>query len=381
MSMEITAQNYRGLRKCVWTPREVSLLIGANGSGKTTLLRIIEFLRAVYLRGISGALDINWGPGYLRHLDAPDDKPTLLSFQTDRLRWELQLTGSGTDFDERIGEKLYLDGTLILHREPYAKRLTYRGGEQDCDERVGLRMVYDQLRELELEPIVNALKQYRYYSGYNLFRLRQSGSTQSNDLYLHPSGENVFSVLRNWRDRRETRERFQFVMKWLKNAFPDCFSELEFDLVGQIVSGNILEPHREESIPISLTPNGLLVGLLHLTAIAGAEPNSVIAIDEMENALHPYAIRKILEAFRVRSEAENITVCIATHSSVLLDEFASQPDEIFVLERKEFQTPCPLDQLHDREWLAQFSLGRLFAQGEIAEQVLANGHAGKGVEE
>ena len=42
-----------------------------------------------------------------------------------------------------------------------------------------------------------------------------------------------------------------------------------------------------ETIPVTFAPHGWLAGLLHLMAVAGASPSTIIAIDEFENSLHP----------------------------------------------------------------------------------------------
>ncbi len=114
--------------------------------------------------------------------------------------------------------------------------------------------------------------------------------------------------------------------------------------------------------------NGWLTGLLHLTAVAGGQPGSLVAIDEMENTLHPFAIRKILESMRQWGEQQKLTVCLATHSPVLLDEFKDEPESIFVMELGQEENPVPLTKLQDEEWLAQFSLGSLYAHGEFGSQ-------------
>jgi predicted ATPase len=114
-----------------------------------------------------------------------------------------------------------------------------------------------------------------------------------------------------------------------------------------------------------LASDGMLVGLLHLTAVAGASEGSVIAIDEMENQLHPHAIRSILRAMRQRAEEYNLTILLTTHSPVLMNEFKDTPEQLFVTEPGHDKFPVPLDELHAPEWLAHFSLGDLYDRLEF----------------
>ena len=48
----------------------------------------------------------------------------------------------------------------------------------------------------------------------------------------------------------------------------------------------------------SLAPDGWFVALLHLTAVASTGEGDLIAIDEPENALHPRAIKLLIERMR-----------------------------------------------------------------------------------
>ena len=111
------------------------------------------------------------------------------------------------------------------------------------------------------------------------------------------------------------------------------------------------------------------MGLLHLTAVAGAAPGSFIAIDDFGNDLHPYAIRQLVQAFRELADENNLVVCLASHSPVLLDEFKEQPSSVFVMEHGLENRPVPLTDLFDEDWLSRFSLGRLYAHGEFGGQL------------
>ena len=122
----------------------------------------------------------------------------------------------------------------------------------------------------ELAPLVQALAGTRVYRNYNLWGLQTNGSRQGGDLYLHPSGQNAFSVLRNWRDRRDLRPQYDFVVARLKSAFPQVFEELEFQVAGLTVTVDLVDPTWHETFPAALAPDGWLTGMLHLLAVAGA---------------------------------------------------------------------------------------------------------------
>jgi hypothetical protein len=62
-----------------------------------------------------------------------------------------------------------------------------------------------------------------------------------------------------------------------------------------------------------------------------------------------------------------VTVLLATHSTVLLDELSAHPEQVYVMKVSATGEPPPtrLDKLCEPEWLAGFKLGDLYEQGEI----------------
>jgi predicted ATPase len=141
------------------------------------------------------------------------------------------------------------------------------------------------------------------------------------------------------------------------------FEALDFESAGQIVSARFYMPRNERPIPFHLAPTGLLAGLLHLTAVASVEDGATVAIDEFENSLHPHAIRVLIEHIRERAAKLNLTVLLASHSPVVLDQFRDCPSQAIVMDP--VNPPTPLDKIEDPEWLAQFSLGELYAHENI----------------
>jgi predicted ATPase len=98
------------------------------------------------------------------------------------------------------------------------------------------------------------------------------------------------------------------------------------------------------------------------------QPGSLIAIDEFENTLHPYAIQVLIDAFRDWAYENDLTICMATHSPVVLDEFKDEPEKVFVIEHGLETVPMALTELCNPDWLAHFTLGRLFAHGDFGGQ-------------
>ncbi|HEX5752554.1 MAG TPA: AAA family ATPase [Archangium sp.] len=235
-----------------------------------------------------------------------------------------------------------------------------------ADERSLLRLAADNPdTAARVQPLLSLLQGYRCYADYHLAHIRENGSPLSSEKALDVHGRNVFSVLRNWRDTRADRVRINFVMESLRTLFPDNFSDLDFETAGTTVAARVVAPRPDTTYPITFAANGLLVALLHLCAVASVPEGGMVALDEVENALHPFAIKRLIEAFRTWSAQTKSTVLLATHSPVVLDQFRDCPEQVYVMEPSQKTNPVPLNQFRDPEYLSHFSLGDLYAHLEF----------------
>jgi predicted ATPase len=346
MSVRLQVENYRVLRKIDWElPKGVCALVGPNGSGKTTLLDVPVLLRDLLHYTYEGAFTRHGMYEGLLNLHAPLGATITLGV-AGSLEWTIQVA-----FDQGIAR---------FHEK-------FPGYEGD-DWRFGNAptMFPDFMVDSVLLREYLPFRDYRLYSGYRLEDIRRKGSPSSAAVTLEPDGSNVFSVLRNWDGKRSTKARFAFVMESLREAFPDTFDGLDFDPSDSgTVSARILAPGGGAALPVLYAPSGWITALLHLCAVASTATGGFVAIDEPENGLHPYAIKRILGAMREWADDNDLTVLLATHSPMLLDQFKEDPEHLYVMEPGREILPVRLDQVRDRGWLAQFSLGDLYKAGDF----------------
>ena len=369
MSVIFEAENYRGLKKVRWAPSGVCALVGPNGSGKTTLLRLPELFRYAVQRGFNEAVGIVGGFWGLKHLDAGSGEPLVLSATLRSLRYQIRVATVSTVGIAGFEESVFEHETQILHRQYGERRYEFRGAMHE------LNGEFSALRDAALRTgeqgmvVMNAtLQECHAYSEYKLSQLFQYGSRIGAATQLDPSGENVFSVLQNWSGSFEDKMKYRFVVTAMKAAFPGVFDDLGFVPQGQSVGANFLPVGGTQGIPFSNGPRGLLVGLLHLVAVAGAGRWERIMIDEFENSLHPHAIRSLLQSIRDwldEDELDTRCVAISTHSPVVMDEFNDEKENLFVMQPGREVQPVAVTDLADREWLDQFALGRLYTGGDI----------------
>jgi len=244
----------------------------------------------------------------------------------------------------------------------------YRGTPRKFDDRrCCTRFVWDHEEPEWLRPMVDLLEDIRIYEVYRLDVIRQPAQEDDTGVYLHPTGRNLWTVLNTWKSSpRLYMDRFAWVVSAMRRAFPDVFGDLEFD--GLTPHGLIFPPHggsAADGLPAHLEADGVLTGLLHLTAIAGAVPGSIIAIDEMENQLHPFAIRSLVDSMREIADLNSLTILLTTHSPVLMNAFEDHEDQLYVLEPGQATLPVALSDLHDPAWFTSFSLGRRYERGDF----------------
>ncbi len=369
--VEFRIDNYRRFKRVRWSlPEGVSLLVGPNGSGKSTLLSCPQFMSDYLNRDLDKAIEFSGGGWGLRNLRCDPTEQVRFSLEIANLRWETHLKGTP---DERLPqEEAWVGAEQVLEQRPAADQLRYRGRDVPVGFGAALAKasgVFPEART-ELGPVLDALGEYRLYSTPDVRSLRDSGSPEGADRCLHPTGKNAFAVLRNWKSgTREDQARYAYVEAELREAFPKIFTSFVLRQVARTVVAEFYHPDHRELFPFSSAPSGLVIGLLHLMAIASAPRGGIVAIDEFENGLHPAAIRSLIEALRVRAAEEHLVVLLASHSFAVINEFQDEKENVFVLEldQGEGEWPIRLVDHIDPDWLAHFSLGDRYGR-DFAKQ-------------
>jgi predicted ATPase len=369
MGFTLKVRNFRGLRDIDWSPSGVCALVGPNGSGKTTLLDVPALLRDALDRGLARALEQHGGIANARNVHAGDGEPYHFLVEVDLISWLLAPAETANGFRPY---ELAIEADPFVIREAGADSATVLGRPVLVRDVLAFKVALDELSQAEqgnaLAGYAGALGQllqrYRIYPSYDLRSLRRSGSSDSSERRLAQDGNNVFSVLRNWRDKRDDRHRYQFVLDGLREMFGDFFEDLDFSKAAQVV-GAELRLRGDKLISASLAPDGWFVALLHLAAVASTDSGDLIAIDEPENALHPHAIKLLLERMREWAQRYSTTILLATHSPVIIDSFREQPERLYVMEPTQRTLPIALSELKEPAWLAHFSLGDLYAREEF----------------
>ncbi len=359
-------RNLRALRQAKWTPEPVSVLIGANGAGKTTLLKVLKLLQRAYEQDLSTAVNNVLGGGYhLRSWGSAEDEPIEAGLDFDNIRWRIQLYSQAGSVSTVTAENL-LEGERKVFSRDSLGVLVYGNEQIDSDKLTGLRTLMNRgSHDYAIRTIAKLLQNIAVYDDFDLPSLRENGSNAFDDQVLNSRGTNVLAVLRRWRVERDNQHRYDFVIEGLQAAFPYAFKSLDFVTAGNTLQANIYVPNRESPSPLAFEANGFLQLLILFCAVASAEEESVVAIDEPECGLHPYALRVFLRRVSRWAKMLDATILLATHSLVLLDELTEHPEQVFVIQPSDKPMPIRLDHYCNLEWLQDFKLGELYEDGEI----------------
>ena len=382
MGFTFQVENFGCLEKVRWQPDGVCALVGPNGAGKTTLLQALGFLSVFQREGLNAAALSVGSLGTLKRFGSPPSDWIRLIAELDGCAWEVRLAIANGIAEMPTAENVSLDGEHVLNQPHGGNKVSYRvpgtagpsAGQYVTFERgpanahrSALAMALEMHPlETRLAALASGIALYCRYDYEDMALLRRRGSNADAASELDPSGKNAFSVLRNWRaGDREHAERDRFVRETLKDAFPETFEDYDFGMPGPVVFARFYAPGSRDATFPTATAHGLLVGMLHLAAVASAPDGGIVAIDEFENGLHPHAIRALLAAIRERAAERRLTVILATHSPTLLNCFDGEPERVFVVERGPEPQPRPLTDVKKREWLSHFALGNLYSGERI----------------
>ena len=361
-------RNLRALRRVEWQPAAVSLLIGANGAGKTTTVLVLRLLKLAYERGLAEAVRLALGGAQnLGYWNRKEDEPIEVGVSLGTVRWRIALNLAEGAIDP-IAEEQLTDGEQIVFSRDSLGVLRHNGQVVSSDAGpTALRFLIDRgAVDASIRSVANFLQKVNVFQEPDLVSLRR-GSPAEDDKVLEPRGVNAITVLRRWSQAKLMKYRFDFVVGGLQEAFPEQFDTLDFDQAGNTLTARIYRPGSDKASWLMDGANGLLQMLILLCDVAHTNAGGVVAIDEPENGLHPFAVRVFLRRTRQWAAKHHVTVLLATHSTVLLDEFNATPGAVFVMATRDErdERPVPLDQLRDPNWLDGFNLGELYAQGEL----------------
>ncbi len=382
----ITIQNYRRLADVTLHIQPLNILFGPNGAGKSSFLDTIWFLRDCAIRGVEEAsADRSHGIGLLWDGAEPTDH-ILIEVATERLTYRISLGLSSGRIEPFVGEQLQ----ALNQNQPLIRRVMgsdkadfYHYGMKEPvtitlrePEKLSLaRYLAFEDRSVEAIELDRLLRFVHYYHARNadLYRLRKLGSESDYHTWLWERAQNLWSVLRNLRDRSGLDDRYHTIVGYMQEAFPE-FHDLLIEQTGPgTVYGSFIERGLRSPIRASGVSDGHLQLLVHLTALfsEGRDRPSLISFDEPETSLHPHAIAVFARAVIQASQQWQKQVFIATHSPVLISQFTNEAIIVADFETNGRTRLRRLDKIAEvQDLLNDYAAGSLYMAQLLAPQSL-----------
>ena len=378
-------QNFRCWTDVSIDMHSINVLFGPNGSGKSTLLEAIRLVRDCVSQDVAEAGSTRNNGFSMLQQGIDEWKGIIIGMETVLADYALLLRFSLGQIDPRAGEVLDSKETKItlINRGPGSDEadFCYREGTPPVRTRLTfpekLALIqYMQGTEL-IPPAVfnlrNLLNSVHFYHSHyiDLYGLKHRGSESGIGITLREDCGNLWSVLRNIRDKSAIDSRYATIISFMQKSFPN-FKDLVFEPTGpNAVYASFVEKGSPNPTPVLGVSEGHLQMLVLLTSLFahGNQNDVLILLDEPETSLHPYAISVFAEAVKQATREWNKQVFIATHSPVLISQF--EPEDILAtgLTESGQAVLTRVSEMEDiKDLLEDYAAGSLYMAEAIAPQ-------------
>ncbi len=365
----------------------LNVLIGANGSGKSNLIDVLGLLKALPLDlsrplveagglkqwlwkgredNIRAAIESSWESG-------SGQPPTFHYIELGRLsdRAGVAVETIGANFGNRPGGGIDNDNQFnYINHLPEARKI--RDVKDDRLVDVGDRdfhadqSILSQKRDTERYPFLSQLAEsyrgirlYRDWSFGRSSKIRGPQLADVQDEYLEEDSRNLNSILRRLNQNSDTAAKVTDTLKKVYEGIANYRVEFNNDYLYLY----IVEEDGREISAIRLS-DGTLRFLSLLAILCDPTPPRLVCIEEPELGLHPDLMATIADLLIEASSRTQLIV--TTHSADLVSALWEFPEAVVVCEREiDGTTMKRLDRERLKKWLELYSLGELWASGEI----------------
>jgi len=388
--MNLTVKNFRSLANVSINTECLTVLFGPNGAGKSAFLEALWFVQDCAIRGVDMASsDRGHGIGLL--WEGADENPLIsIAIETPATIYEIFFGYSSGRIETFVGEKLSskTPAKVLLNRKVGSDKAIFNfdnsvkaqtlksTGKLIEPEKPSLTRYIDFLNLTgvdthEVSGLDKLLRGIRYYHtrSAHFDKLRTLGSESRYETRLSGRCDNLWSILRNLRDKQLLDTRYDTIIGFMKESFPS-FKALITEQTGlNSVYASFIDKYRQKPIRASGISDGQLQMLIQLTALFSEEDNSLILLDEPDLSLHPWALSVLAKAIETATKECHKQVVIATHSPVLMSQF--EPEYLLAVELDDSgQTVMKrVSEIEDiQDLLADYASGSLYMAEMIAPQ-------------
>jgi len=344
----VRIRGYKSISFCDVPLSPLTVLVGRNGSGKSNFVSALQFARDFLREGLYGAIEAHGGKSLFNKLDndAVIEIKIWIQFQSMRTcegSYSFRIRGDARSGAVIESEQLDLRDHSGAQQYGFVRdEVSFRflGEDNQPQPYPTASHPYLLLSELRQQPYIDLQLSMRSVGCFNFMpdAMRQLyhsvGSPQ-----LEDSGANFARTIEGMREI--DAGLVQRVMDYLGAIVPDVAG---FEAVNygeyETVRFNMRTGNGIVSFDASSMSDGTLRALASLLAVFQVPlPHgrpSLVAIEEPETALHPAAMRVLVDA--IDEATFETQVILTTHSAELLDNPTIRPENVRVVEMVDGRT-------------------------------------------
>ncbi|HUT03699.1 MAG TPA: AAA family ATPase [bacterium] len=370
----------------------LNVLIGPNASGKSNFIAAISLLKAAprdllgTLRQMGGLENLVWKGDKARdgirvqasvsYPRGDSDLRYALRFEpllTDPEWWDESVAEAEAANDRDHGHSFYWRSVDEAHIRIRTDDKSPLGSAAGRGEKVlspsdfsGRQSILCQRRDPDAYPeityLAEELKEIRIFSEWRLGPQSPARMPQRTDLpgdFLLEDASNLARMIDSFRFKKGLREDIHKHLGKFADHMNEVTTKMDFGTASVYI-----QEWDGRMIPATQLSDGTLRYLCLLVILCHPEPPPLICIEEPELDLHPDIIGEIADLLVEASKRTQLIV--TTHSEILVSALSETPESILVCEQDAGGTKMrrlSLDKL--KEWLKEYSLGDLWAMGEI----------------
>ncbi|WP_214107792.1 AAA family ATPase [Acrocarpospora catenulata] len=354
----IGVEGYTSIRKADVQLGDVTVLIGANGAGKSNFIAAVELLGRIVDRELGLEVGLRGGAQSLLHAGAKGTSSIVLQIQAatnnDLTNGYAAVLVPAAD-DRLIFEAEQISFQAPKHQHPWTAMLGSGHAESllhktQGDAKKVARHVID---------ILEGCRVFHFQDTSRNAPVKQLGYASGQDR-LRPDAGNLAAFLLYLRENHPHHyEQIRRTVQGMAPFFRDFV--LAENATGRI-SLRWSQQNVDAVFPAEALSDGTLRYICLTTLLLQPNPPALLALDEPELGLHPFAIVQLAEM--IRSAATRCQVVIATQSVTLLNQF--ELNDVVIAEREEGATVLRRpDHDHLQEWLDHYSLADLWEKNVL----------------